>query len=101
MEEIYCVDGNIRISTLHPTCTLPVSMHSDTYITSKTTNRCSYSLMSCAWRSKETKLYDKGDDFNFPIVNFRFICSNIPVELLFEVYTSQLTGYSSSYQIFP
>jgi hypothetical protein len=25
-----------------------------------------------------TKLYDKWDDFNFPIVNFPFICSNIP-----------------------
>ena len=23
-------------------------------------------------------LYDKRDDFNFPIVNFPFICSNIP-----------------------
>jgi hypothetical protein len=25
-----------------------------------------------------TKLYDKRDDFNFPIVNFPFICSSIP-----------------------
>jgi hypothetical protein len=25
-----------------------------------------------------TKLYDKRDDFNLPIVNFAFICSNIP-----------------------
>jgi hypothetical protein len=25
-----------------------------------------------------TKLYDKRDDLNFPIVNFPFICSNIP-----------------------
>jgi hypothetical protein len=25
-----------------------------------------------------TKLYDKRDDFNFPIVNFPFIYSNIP-----------------------
>jgi hypothetical protein len=24
-----------------------------------------------------TKLYDKRDDFNLPIVNFSFICSNI------------------------
>jgi hypothetical protein len=24
------------------------------------------------------ELYDKRDDFNFPIVNFAFICSNIP-----------------------
>jgi hypothetical protein len=25
-----------------------------------------------------TKRYDKRDDLNFPIVNFQFICSNIP-----------------------
>jgi hypothetical protein len=25
-----------------------------------------------------TKLYNKREDFNFPIVNFPFICSNIP-----------------------
>ena len=25
-----------------------------------------------------TKLFDKTDDFNFPIANFPFICSNIP-----------------------
>ena len=29
-------------------------------------------------RRFRTKLYDKRDDFNFPIVNFPFICSNIP-----------------------
>ena len=26
-----------------------------------------------------TKLYDKRDDFKFPIVNFPYICSNIPL----------------------
>ena len=26
----------------------------------------------------KTKLYDKRDDLNFPIMNFPFICSNIP-----------------------
>jgi len=33
-----------------------------------------------------TKLYDKGDDFNFAIVNFPFICSNIPAALAYGVY---------------
>jgi hypothetical protein len=37
-----------------------------------------------------TKLYDKKDDFNFPIVNFPFICSNIPAASEYEVYISQL-----------
>ena len=37
-----------------------------------------------------TKLYDKRDDFNFPIVNFPFICSNIPATSAYGVYISQL-----------
>ena len=47
-----------------------------------------------------TKLYDKRDDFNFPIVNFPFICSNIPA---YGIYISQLIPYSracGSYQYF-
>ena len=36
------------------------------------------------------KLYDKRDDFNFPIVNFPFICSNIPVAPAYGVYISHL-----------
>jgi len=50
-----------------------------------------------------TQLYDKRDDFNFPIVNFPFICSNIPVAPAYGVYISQLIRYSracGSYQDF-
>ena len=50
-----------------------------------------------------TKLYDKRDDFNFPIVNFPFICSNIPAAPAYGVYISQLIRYSracGSYQDF-
>ena len=36
------------------------------------------------------KLYDKRDDFDFPIVNVPFICSNIPAAPAYEVYISQL-----------
>ena len=36
----------------------------------------------------KTKLYDKRDDFNFPIVNFRLICSNIPAAPAYGVYIS-------------
>ena len=49
------------------------------------------------------KLYDKRDDFNFPIVNFLFICSNIPAAPAYGVYISQLIQYSracGSYQDF-
>jgi hypothetical protein len=33
-----------------------------------------------------TKLYDKRDYFNFPIVNFSFICSNILAAPAYGVY---------------
>ena len=50
-----------------------------------------------------TKLYDRRDDFNFPIVNFPFICSNIPTAPTYGVYISQLIRYfraCGSYQDF-
>jgi hypothetical protein len=47
------------------------------------------------WRLR-TKLYDKRDYFNFPIVNFPFICSNIPADPAYGVYISQLIRYSSA-----
>ena len=50
-----------------------------------------------------TKFYDKRDDFNFLIVNFPFICSNIPASPAYGVYISQLIRYSracGSYQDF-
>jgi len=37
-----------------------------------------------------TKLYDKRNYFNFPIVNFPFICSNIPVAPAYGIYIFQL-----------
>jgi hypothetical protein len=40
-----------------------------------------------------TKHYDKRDDFNFPIVNFPFICSNIRAAPAYGVYISQLIRY--------
>jgi len=50
-----------------------------------------------------TKLYEKRDDFNFLIVNFPFICSNIPAAPAYGVYISQLIRFSracGSYQDF-
>ena len=49
------------------------------------------------------KLYDKRDDFNFPIVNFPFLSSNIPASPAYGVYVSQLIRYaraSSEYRSF-
>jgi hypothetical protein len=41
-----------------------------------------------------TKLYDKGDDFKYPIVTFPFICSNNPASSAYEVHISQFIRYS-------
>ena len=41
-----------------------------------------------------TKLYDKRDDFNFPIVNFPYMDSNIPASPTYGIYMSQLIRYS-------
>jgi hypothetical protein len=43
-----------------------------------------------------TKLYDKRDDFNFPIVKFPFICSNIPAATcIWSIYLSDDTIFQS------
>ena len=41
-----------------------------------------------------TKLYDKRDDFDFRIVNFPYISSNIPESPAYGVYISQLLRYA-------
>ena len=41
-----------------------------------------------------TKLYDKHDDFDFHIVNFPFLSSNIPFSPSYGVYISQLIRYA-------
>ena len=48
-----------------------------------------------------TKLNDKTDDFNFHIVNFPFICSNIPAVPAYGVYISQLIRYSRACGSYP
>ena len=69
------------------------------YFVNKTTlilPRSSLKLISSTCSSLRTKLYDKRDYLNFPIVNFPFICSNIPVAPEYAVYNSQLIQYSGS-----
>ena len=41
-----------------------------------------------------TNLYDKRDDFEFRIVNFPYICSNIPESPACGVYISQPIRYA-------
>ena len=40
------------------------------------------------------KLYDKRDDFDYHIVNFPFLSSNIPYGPFYDVYISQLIRYA-------
>ena len=50
-----------------------------------------------------TKIYDKREDFNFKIINFPNMCSNIPASPAYGVYISQLILYaraSSNYSDF-
>jgi hypothetical protein len=50
-----------------------------------------------------TTLYDKRDDFNFTIVDFPFLCSDMPLSPDYGVYTSQLIQYArvcSAYENF-
>jgi hypothetical protein len=46
------------------------------------------------WKKIKRKLYDKRNDFTFPIVNFPFTSSNIPASPAYGVYISQLVRYS-------
>ena len=41
-----------------------------------------------------TKIYDKRDDFSFKIINFPYMCSNIPSSPAYGVYISQLIRYA-------
>ena len=41
-----------------------------------------------------TKIYDKRDDFDFKIINFPYLCSNIPTSPAYGVYISQLIRYA-------
>ena len=46
------------------------------------------------------KLYDKRDDFNFSVVNFPFLCSNIPSSPAYGVFVSQLIRYARASSLY-
>ena len=41
-----------------------------------------------------SQLYDKRDDLGFSVVNFPYLCSNIPSSPAYGVYVSQLIRYA-------
>ena len=48
----------------------------------------------------QVKLYDKRDDFNFNIVNFPFLSSNIPQSPAYGVFVSQLIRYARASSLY-
>ena len=42
----------------------------------------------------KTSIYDKREDFNFKIVNFPYLDSNIPKNPAYGIYISQLVRYA-------
>ena len=42
----------------------------------------------------KTKIYDKRDDFDFDIVNFPFLCGDVPRSASYGVYISQLIRFA-------
>ncbi len=41
-----------------------------------------------------TKIHDKRDNFDFKIINFPYLCSNMPTSPAYDVYISQLIRYT-------
>ena len=66
-------------------------------------NQASYLDLSLKFDSAhnlQVKLYDKRDDFNFSIVNFPFLCGNIPQSPAYGVYISQLIRYARASSLY-
>jgi hypothetical protein len=55
-----------------------------------------YKLFKRSNKANCLKIYDKRDDFNFKIIYFPNMCSNIPASPTYGVYISQLIRYASA-----
>ena len=70
-------------------CIYPIELEiNDTTDTDRSSSYIDLHLEIDSEGQLRTKLYDKRYDFNFPIVNFPFICSNIPAAPAYGVYIS-------------
>jgi hypothetical protein len=78
VDRIYCIELEIKDTTDTDRSTLCFDLH----------------LEVDSERRLRTKHYDKRDYFNFPIVKFPFIYSNIPAAPAYGEYISQLIRYS-------
>ena len=76
-------------------CIYPIELEiQDTTDTDRSASYLNLQLEIYSDGRLRTKLSDKGDDFNFPIVNVLFICSNIPAAPAYGIYIYQLIRYS-------
>ena len=76
------------INIYHPELTLKKTTESN--------SRISYldiSIIICN-NKYVTEVYDKRENFNFNIVNYPYMCSNIPAKPTYGVYVSQLVRIS-------
>ena len=62
----------------------------DTTDSTKSSSYLDMLLSIDAHNNVHTKLYDKRDDFDFNIIHFPFLDSNIPLSQAYGVYISQL-----------
>ena len=68
-------------------CTYPIELEiKDTTDAARSASYLDLHLKIDSEGQLRTKLYDKRDDINFPILNFPFICSNIPAAPAYGVY---------------
>ena len=61
---------------------------------SSCTRPCTFTFIIDSGGKLSIRLYDKRDDFDFHIVNFPFLSSNIPSGPSYGVYISQLIRYA-------
>ena len=84
------------ITTLFKSNEIVIPGHENNFILStiSTEIKRSITFIRDSGGKLSTRLYDKCDDFDFHIVNFPFLSSNIPSGPSYGVYISQLTRYS-------
>jgi hypothetical protein len=95
MDNVLSLNNSSLVTLL--TASIPLSLKD----TDRSTSYLALHLEIDSEGRLRTKLNAKRDDFNLPIVNFPFICSNIPAASAYGLYIPQLIQYSracDSYQ---
>ena len=71
-----------------------IYMYVRMHICTRTYAYCTYVSISICQGKFITEVFDKWDNFNFNIVNYPYMCSNIPAKPTYGVYISQLIRIS-------